>query len=194
MRNGDEVQIDGRADHNLSGPSTAWPVDPTETRFIGEYDPQATTSLGFTLQRLENSFQRRSGPQCYVWLKQSRHQPAPAVPSQEIIDCTLAGVPDGLFVGRPEIMDVQHFACSGGLGQARQQAFSSSQVMLSRLHPPFGFGLSASSPPRSKAICARFTASTTRPWLQQPKAASSRTRAAAPSGGMLTLHGRHFPS
>ena len=41
---------------------------------------------------------------------------------QKIIDCALAGfVPDRLFVGRLEIVDVQHFAGSGGLGKARQQ-------------------------------------------------------------------------
>ena len=28
------------------GPAWPWPVDPTETRFIGEHDPQATTSPG----------------------------------------------------------------------------------------------------------------------------------------------------
>jgi hypothetical protein len=33
------------------------------------------------------------------------------MPGQKIIDCALAGfVPDGLFVGRLEIVDVQHFA------------------------------------------------------------------------------------
>ena len=28
------------------GPARPWPVDPTETRFIGEQDPQATASSG----------------------------------------------------------------------------------------------------------------------------------------------------
>src|ERR1700716_3165268 len=55
-------------------------------------------------------------------VKRTRHQLAPAVPGQKIIDCAVAGfVPDGLFVGRLEIVDVQHFAGSGGLGKAHQQ-------------------------------------------------------------------------
>src|SRR3984893_14261948 len=57
-------------------------------------------------------------------VKRTRHQLAPAVPGQKIIDRALAGfVPDGLFVGRLEIVDVQHFAGSGGLGKAHQQGF-----------------------------------------------------------------------
>ena len=55
-------------------------------------------------------------------VKRTRHQLAPAVPGQKIIDRALAGfVPDGLFVGCLEIVDVQHFAGSSGLGKTRQQ-------------------------------------------------------------------------
>src|SRR5271156_1043223 len=55
-------------------------------------------------------------------VKRTRHQLAPAVPGQNIIDRAVAGFePDGLFVGRLEIVDVQHFAGSGGLGKAHQQ-------------------------------------------------------------------------
>jgi hypothetical protein len=55
-------------------------------------------------------------------VKRTRHQLAPAVPRQKIIDRALAGfVPDGLFIGRLAIVDVQHFASPGGLGKARQQ-------------------------------------------------------------------------
>ena len=44
-------------------------------------------------------------------MKRTRHQFAPAVPVQKIIDSAVAGgVPDGLFVGCLEIMDVQHLA------------------------------------------------------------------------------------
>lgn len=44
-------------------------------------------------------------------MKRTRHQFAPAVPMQKIIDSAVAGgVPDGLFVGCLEIMDVQHVA------------------------------------------------------------------------------------
>src|SRR5271154_4839066 len=52
----------------------------------------------------------------------TRHQLAPAMPGQKIVDRAVAGrVPDGLFVGRLEIMDVQHFASPGGLGKTPQQ-------------------------------------------------------------------------
>jgi hypothetical protein len=54
-------------------------------------------------------------------MKRTRHQLAPAVPDQKIVDRTVAGlVPDGLLVGRLEIVDVQHFARPGGLGKTRQ--------------------------------------------------------------------------
>jgi hypothetical protein len=44
------------------------------------------------------------------------------MPGQNIIDRAVVGlVTDGLFVGRLEIMDVQHFAGPGCLGKARQQ-------------------------------------------------------------------------
>src|SRR5271154_4053102 len=58
----------------------------------------------------------------------TRHQLAPAVPGQKIVDRAVAGrVPDGLFVGRLEIMDVQHFARPGGIGKTPQQGLFLSQ-------------------------------------------------------------------
>src|SRR5271154_5842203 len=58
----------------------------------------------------------------------TRHQLAPAMPGQKIVDRAVAGrVPDGLFVGRLEIMDVQHFASPGGLGKTPQQGLFLSQ-------------------------------------------------------------------
>src|SRR3984893_15900545 len=57
-------------------------------------------------------------------VKRTRHQLAPAVPGQKIIDRALAGfVPDGPFVARFEIVDVQYFVGSGGLGKAEHQGF-----------------------------------------------------------------------
>src|ERR1700720_295745 len=41
-----ELGGDFRPDANRS-PARPWPVDPAETRFIGEQDPQATASPGF---------------------------------------------------------------------------------------------------------------------------------------------------
>src|SRR6516164_6199927 len=83
-------------------------------------------------------------------MKRTRHQLAPAVPDQKIVDRTVAGlVPDGLLVGRLEIVDVQHFARPGGLGKRANKAFSSATGMFSRLRPPLGLRLSALSPPWS---------------------------------------------
>src|SRR5271156_649067 len=55
-------------------------------------------------------------------MERTRHQLAPAMPGQKIINRAVAGfVPDGLFVGRLEIMDVQHLAGSGGSAKTIQQ-------------------------------------------------------------------------
>src|SRR5262245_57168435 len=55
-------------------------------------------------------------------MKRTRHQFAPAMPGQKVIDRAVAGsVPDGLLIGRLEIVDVQHLSGPGGLGEARQQ-------------------------------------------------------------------------
>src|SRR5262245_17809242 len=55
-------------------------------------------------------------------MKRTRHQFAPAMPGQKVIDRAVAGsVPDGLLIGHLEIMDVQYLSGPGGLGEARQQ-------------------------------------------------------------------------
>src|SRR4051794_32542693 len=55
-------------------------------------------------------------------MKRTRHQLAPAMPMQQIVDRAIAGfVADGLFISRLEIVDVQQFASTSGLGIAGQQ-------------------------------------------------------------------------
>src|SRR5450631_463269 len=61
-------------------------------------------------------------------MKWTRHQLAPAMPGQEIIDRAVAGwVSDGLLIGALEIVDVQHLAGAGGLAKPRQQRLFLSQ-------------------------------------------------------------------
>src|SRR3984893_6407044 len=87
--------------------------------------------------------------------KRRRHQLAPAVPGQKIIDRALAGfVPDGLFVSRLEIVNVQHFAGSGGLGKAHQQAFFLFQRHVLALASATGSRLERLD--SAVAMCARF--------------------------------------
>src|SRR6516225_9055989 len=53
----------------------------------------------------------------------TRHQFTPAMPVQKIVDRAVAGrMPDRMFIGRLEIVDVQHLARTGSLGKARQQS------------------------------------------------------------------------
>ena len=57
-------------------------------------------------------------------MKRSRHQLTPTMPGEKIVDRAVASfVPDGLFVSRLEIVDVQHLAGTGGLGKTCQQDF-----------------------------------------------------------------------
>src|SRR5215468_10549419 len=57
-----------------------------------------------------------------LWMKWTRHQLAPAMPGQEIVDRAVAGrMPDRLFIGRLEILDVQRLARPSGLGKIFQQ-------------------------------------------------------------------------
>src|SRR5215470_4153893 len=61
-------------------------------------------------------------------MKRTRHQLAPAMPGKKIVDRALAGrVPDGLFVGYLEIVDIQQLARPGGFGKAHQQGLFLSQ-------------------------------------------------------------------
>src|SRR6516162_4862976 len=60
--------------------------------------------------------------QVALGMKRTRHQLAPAVPVQKVIDRAVAGcVADPFLVGRLEIMDVQHLAGTGRLGKACEQ-------------------------------------------------------------------------
>jgi hypothetical protein len=53
-------------------------------------------------------------------MKWTRHQLAPAMPGQEIVDRAVAGwVSDGLLVGGLKIVDVQHLAGPGRLAEPR---------------------------------------------------------------------------
>ena len=55
-------------------------------------------------------------------MKRTRHQLAPAVPVQQVIDRAVAGrVPDRFLVGRSEIVDVQHLAGARRFGKTREQ-------------------------------------------------------------------------
>jgi hypothetical protein len=57
-----------------------------------------------------------------VGMKRTRHQLAPAMPVQQIVDRAVAGfVANGLFIGQLEILDVQQLPGTGGLGIAGQQ-------------------------------------------------------------------------
>jgi hypothetical protein len=57
-------------------------------------------------------------------MKRTRHQLAPTVPAEKIINRAAAGfVADRPFVSLLEIVDVQHLAGPGGVGKPRQQHF-----------------------------------------------------------------------
>src|SRR6516164_5997637 len=58
----------------------------------------------------------------------TRHQFAPAMPVQKIVDGAVAGrMPNRLFIGCLEVVDVQHLARTGSLGKARQQSLFTGQ-------------------------------------------------------------------
>jgi hypothetical protein len=77
----------------------------------------------------------------------ARHQLAPAMPGQKIVDRAVAGgVPDRLFVSRLEIVDILHFTRSRRLAKALQQHLlggrrhvlalaSATRLRLERLDP-----------------------------------------------------------
>src|SRR5712671_7545502 len=87
----------------------------------------------------------------------TRHQLAPAIPGQKIVDRAVAGgVPDGPFVGRLEIMDVQHFARPGGIGKTPQQGLFLSQRHVLAFAPAARLRLE-SFDAAVVVMCARFT-------------------------------------
>src|SRR5262249_45879435 len=70
-------------------------------------------------------------------MKRTRHQFAPAMPAQKVIDRAVAGsVPEGLLIGPLEIMDVQHPPAPAALAKRASKAFSSVPAMFSRWRPP----------------------------------------------------------
>ena len=71
-----------------------------------------------------------------------RHQLAPAVPVQQVINCAVAGrVADRLLIGRLEIADVQQLAGTRPLGKARQQGLFLRQRHILVLAPAVRLGL-----------------------------------------------------
>src|ERR1700676_3352540 len=70
-------------------------------------------------------------------MKWTRHQLAPAMPGQQIIDRTVAGwMSDGLLVSGLEIVDVQHLTGSGRLAKPRQQGLFLGQSHVLALASP----------------------------------------------------------
>jgi hypothetical protein len=83
-------------------------------------------------------------------MKRTRHQLAPAMPGQKVVDRAVAGlVPDGLLIGCLEIVDVYISPAPAALAKRASNAFSSATVMFSRRRPPLGLGLRALIPPWS---------------------------------------------
>lgn len=72
------------------------------------------------------------------------------MPGQEVLDGAIAGrVPDGLFIGRREIIDVEHIARTDGPVEPCQQSLLLGQRHVRALAPAVGFGSSALIPPMS---------------------------------------------
>src|ERR1700752_1213485 len=72
----------------------------------------------------------------------TRHQLAPAMPMQKVVDRAVAGrVTDGFLVGSLEIMDVQHFAGAGRFGKTRQQRLFFGHRHVLVLASTIGLGL-----------------------------------------------------
>src|SRR6516164_4226190 len=113
-------------------PARSRAVHPTEPRFIGRCasDGHAWRQPAeLSSQHWENRFFKSvlSGDVAFG-MEWTRHQLAPAMPGKKIVDRALAGrVPDGLFVGHLEIVDIQQLARPGGFGKAHQQGLFLSQ-------------------------------------------------------------------
>src|SRR6516162_6433902 len=83
-------------------------------------------------------------------MKRTRHQLAPAVPDQKIVDRTVAGlVPDGLLEAALRSWMFSISPAPAALAKRANKAFSSATGMFSRMRPPLGLRLSALSPPWS---------------------------------------------
>src|SRR5580658_2280749 len=113
----------------IGSPAQSRAVHAAKARFVGEHDAQAATPSGSNPPGLLHSiwkavfFKSFLSRDVALGMKWTRHQLAPAVPSQKIVDRAVAGrMPDRLFIGRLEIVDIQHLARPGGLGKTRQQS------------------------------------------------------------------------
>jgi hypothetical protein len=69
-------------------------------------------------------------------MERTRHQLAPAMPGQEIVNGAVAGrMPYRLFIGRLEVLDVEQLARPGGLRKLFQQCFLFSNGHVLALPP-----------------------------------------------------------
>src|SRR5580704_17337595 len=116
-------------------------------------------------------------------MKRTRHQLAPAVPMQKIIDRAVAGcVPDRLLVSRLEIMDVQHLAGARRLRKVSQQGLFLGQGHVLVLASAIRLGLERLDATLVIGhVCAVDRAQRYAHRPPQSRAASFRPRAAAPS-------------
>src|SRR5258708_27521327 len=75
--------------------------------------------------------------QVALGMERTRHQFAPAVPVQEVIDRAVAGrMPDRFLVGCLEIVDVQHLAGARRFGKTREHGVLFGQRHVFVLSPP----------------------------------------------------------
>src|SRR6516164_5471272 len=80
--------------------------------------------------------------QVTLGMKRPRHQLAPVVPVEQIIDRAVAGLmTDLLLVGSLQIMDVQHFAGTGCRGKTRQERLFLGQAHVLALASTVRLGL-----------------------------------------------------
>jgi hypothetical protein len=64
-------------------------------------------------------------------MERTRHQLAPAMPGQKIVDRAVAGlVPDGLFVGRLEIVDGNCPRRAGNFSRSNLKIFLDSGILF----------------------------------------------------------------
>src|SRR5215472_9700112 len=100
-------------------------------------------AAGLSSQRQESCFFKSILRfQVTLGMKRPRHQLAPVVPVEQIIDRAVAGLmTDLLLVGSLQIMDVQHFAGTGGRGKTRQERLFLGQAHVLALASTVRLGL-----------------------------------------------------
>ena len=80
--------------------------------------------------------------QVALGMKRPRHQLAPVVPMEQVIDRAIAGlVADRLLIGSLQIVDVQHFAGPGRSGKTRQERLFLGQAHILALASAVRLGL-----------------------------------------------------